>query len=51
MAECNRNCERCRSLNYKTDNNGYPWSYECMKYNDTVDRHKFTETKVFNEGE
>lgn len=44
---CNRDCTRCKSLNTKTDNNGYPWGYECMKYGDTVFEKEFKSTKYF----
>lgn len=47
FAECNRDCEKCKQLNIKTDNKGYPWGYDCMKYGDSVFHSQFTSTKIF----
>lgn len=47
---CNRNCLKCSSLNVKTDNKGYPWGYECMKYGDSVFQTEFQSTKEFDKG-
>ena len=33
MKVCNRDCNKCKHMNYLTDDKGYPYSYECMKYN------------------
>lgn len=48
--ECNRDCEKCKHLNAKTDNKGYPFGYECMKYWDSVFRSQFKSTKIFMDG-
>ena len=29
---CNKDYSKCNHLNRKTDDKGYPWGYECMKY-------------------
>lgn len=44
---CNRNCNKCRSLNAKTDDKGYPWGYDCLKYGDSVFQEDFESTKEF----
>ena len=49
MVQCNRNCEKCKQLNVKTDDKGYPFSYECMKYEDSVFLYEFGNTKEFKE--
>lgn len=33
---CNRNCQTCKNLNGRTDDKGYPFGYECLKYGDSV---------------
>lgn len=45
---CSKNCISCKRLNIKTDDKGYPWGYECMKYGDSVFQKEFTSTKSFN---
>lgn len=45
--ECNKNCDKCKQLNIKVDDKGYPWGYECMKYGDSVFRKEFSNTKYF----
>lgn len=47
MVHCNKDCEKCKQLNVKVDDKGYPWGYECMKYGDSVFREKFRDTKEF----
>lgn len=47
MISCNRNCEKCRQLNIRTDDKGYPFGYDCLKYGDSVFREQFQSTKVF----
>lgn len=49
MAVCNRNCNKCKQLNGKTDDLGYPWGYECMKYGDSVFPEDFENTKEFRD--
>lgn len=44
---CNRDCEKCRSLNGRAEKNGQPWGYECLKYGDTVEKSQFQSTKTF----
>ncbi len=47
MIACNKDCNKCRQLNTKTDDNGYPWGYECLKYGDSVFEEHFRDTKEF----
>lgn len=47
MIYCNRDCNKCMKLNVKTDDKGYPWGYECLKYGDSVFQEKFRSTKEF----
>ena len=47
MKTCNRNCEVCKHLNVRTDDKGYPYGYDCLKYDDSVFREKFHDTKEF----
>lgn len=47
IVTCNRNCEKCRSLNGRAEKNGQPWGYECMKYGNTVERSELHSTKTF----
>lgn len=49
MITCNRDCEKCKQLNVKVDDKGYPWGYECLKYGDSVFLEKFRDTKEFRE--
>jgi hypothetical protein len=44
---CNKDCEKCKQLNIKVDDKGYPWGYECLKYGDSVFREHFQDTKEF----
>lgn len=50
MIECNRDCTRCSKLNTNTDDKGYPWSYDCLKYGDSVQINQFRSTKQFKKG-
>lgn len=47
IIECNKDCNKCKQLNIKTDDKGYPWGYECMKYRNSVFRDEFENTKTF----
>lgn len=49
MKTCNKDCCKCRSLNTNTDDKGYPYSYTCLKYEDTVFQKDFQNTKKFKE--
>ena len=44
---CNKDCKKCKQLNIKVDDKGYPWGYECLKYGDSVFREHFQDTKEF----
>lgn len=47
MIRCNRNCKKCKQLNVRTDDKGYPFAYDCMKYDDSVFLENFESTKEF----
>lgn len=47
IAECNKDCNKCKQLNTRVDNKGYPFAYECLKYKDSVFREKFSDSKNF----
>lgn len=47
MIQCNKNCNKCKQLNVRTDDNGYPYGYDCMKYGDSVFEADFESTKEF----
>ena len=44
---CNKDCLKCKNLNVKVDKKGYPWGYECLKYEDSVFQEEFTSSKNF----
>ena len=47
IVECNKDCNKCKQLNIKVDDKGYPWGYECLKYGDSVLIKNFSDTKQF----
>lgn len=47
IIKCNKSCNECNYLNTKVDNKGYPWGYDCMKYNDSIFEEDFKNTKEF----
>lgn len=47
IVTCNKNCNKCKYLNSKSERNGQPWRYECLKYNDIVEVTQFQSTKIF----
>lgn len=47
LIECNKDCSKCKQLNGRTDDKGYSFGYECMKYGDSVFAEQFGDTKVF----
>ena len=47
MVKCNRNCKQCKQLNIRTDNKGYPFGYDCIKYKNSVFQTEFESTKEF----
>lgn len=47
LIECNKDCNKCKQLNGRTDDKGYTFGYECMKYGDSVFENQFRDTKVF----
>ncbi len=32
MRYCNKDCRKCKNLNGRVDNKGYPFAYECLKH-------------------
>lgn len=44
---CNIDCKQCKYLNARTDDKGYPYGYECLKYEDSVFEDEFTNSKIF----
>ena len=49
MTKCNKDCNECKYLGARTDSKGYPYGYECLKYNDSVFRSQFCDTKEFTD--
>ena len=47
LVECNKDCSKCKQLSGRTDDKGYPFAYECIKYGDSVFEEQFRDTKVF----
>lgn len=47
IAVCNIDCKQCKYLNARTDDKGYPYGYECLKYEDSVFEDEFTNSKIF----
>lgn len=47
MVKCNKNCKKCKQLNVRTDDKGYPYGYDCLKYGDSVFQYEFESTKEF----
>lgn len=47
MIRCNEDCKACMNLNTRTDDKGYPFAYECMRYKEAVAPCEFTSTKEF----
>jgi hypothetical protein len=47
VVQCNHDCNKCKNLNVRVDDKGYPWGYECLKYSDYVLREQFRDTKEF----
>lgn len=45
--KCNRDCHKCRSASVRTDDKGYPFGIECLKYNDSLDIQMATKEKTF----
>ena len=48
MIKCSKNCSKCKMLNIRTDDKGYPYGYDCMKYGDSVFQNEFENTKKFS---
>lgn len=47
IKRCNKNCQKCMQLNGRTDDLGYPFMFECMKYDREIKPNEFTESKEF----
>ncbi len=48
--QCSKDCSKCRHLNGRVDDKGYPYGYDCLKYGDSVFREDFKNTKTFKIG-
>ncbi len=48
MIQCNKDCNKCKYLNGRVDEKGYPYGYDCLKYGDSVFQSDFEDTKEFN---
>lgn len=44
---CHKDCNKCMQLNGRTDDKGYPFMYECMKYEREIHPNEFKESKEF----
>lgn len=44
---CNKNCRKCGKLNAKTDDKGYPWAWECLKFNERIPQERLEHSKTF----
>lgn len=47
MVQCNKDCKKCKQLNIRTDDKGYPFGYDCMKYGDSVFQTEFESIREF----
>lgn len=47
MNSCNKDCSTCRYLNGRTDDKGYPFAWECLKYelSEILTPDKFKDSK------
>lgn len=45
--QCNKECNNCKYLGARTDEKGYPFGWECLKYNDSINKEDFQSTKEF----
>jgi len=34
---CYKNCAKCQDLNVKTDDTGYPYEFECLRHDKSLD--------------
>lgn len=44
---CKRDCLTCKNLNTRVDDKGYPFAYECIKYDGSAFKHEFKSKKGF----
>ena len=46
--KCNKDCHKCRKYgSAKTDDKGYPFGYECLKYDEVIDLENVAKEKIF----
>lgn len=46
--KCIKDCRKCNKYNSaRTDDKGYPFGYECLKYNEAIDLQDVSKEKVF----
>ena len=48
QVRCNKDCRKCKKEgSAKTDGKGYPFGYECLKYNQAINLQDIDKEKVF----
>lgn len=48
MLMCNKDCHRCKKYaSICVDAKGYPFRYECLKYNEYISIQELSNTKYF----
>ena len=48
MLVCNKDCHKCKKYaSIRVDDKGYPFDYECLKYNEYVSIQELSNTKYF----
>lgn len=46
--KCSKDCRKCNKYgSARTDDKGYPFGYECLKYNEAIDLQDVNKEKVF----
>lgn len=46
--KCNKDCRQCHKYgSAKTDDKGYPFGYECLKYNESINHENVAKEKIF----
>lgn len=46
--KCNKDCRQCHKYgSAKTDDKGYPFGYECLKYNESINLENVAKEKIF----
>ena len=46
--KCNKDCRKCNKYgSARTDDKGYPFGFECLKYNEAIDLEDVAKEKIF----